>query len=293
MKKKFLLTSLFTLTLFFVTPSLVAQEDLLKELEQDEKQEKEYTFATFKGTRAVNGHSVETKGKGELEFIISHRFGTLNSGAYEFWGLDASSIRIGLEYGVTDRFGIGIGRSSLNKIVDGYLKYKLLRQTNDEMPVTVTAFFSTAIQTYPQNTSDTTVNFSDRLTYTTQLLIAKKITPKLSLQISPTLLHSNHATATQNNDEFAVGFAGRYKLTKSLSINTEYYHRVNANEDSPYYNSFAIGFDIETGGHVFQLIFANTQGMVEKTFINESAGDFFGGDINFGFNITRTFQLRK
>ena len=267
--------SIVTLLALFFTTSLFAQEDLLKELQKEETPEQEFTYATFKGTRAANGHSVETKGKGELEFIISHRFGALNSGAYDFWGLDDSSIRIGLEYGVTDRFGIGIGRSSFNKIVDGYLKYKLLRQNNGGMPVTVTAFFSTAIQTYPQNTSDTTVNFGDRLTYTTQLLIARKITPKLSLQVSPTILHSNHASPVQNNDEFAIGFAGRYKLTKSLSLNSEYYYRLNANEDSPYYNSFALGFDIETGGHIFQLIFANTQGMVEKTFINESAGDFF------------------
>lgn len=283
------------LAIFFTT-TLFAQDDLLKEIEEGEGAKKEYTFATFKGTRVVNGHSVETKGKGELEFIISHRFGQLNSGAYNFWGLDQAYIRLGLEYGITDRLGIGVGRSSFNKIVDSYLKYKIIRQSKGpgSSPITVTAFASTNIQTYPQSNSDTTVNFSDRLTYTGQLIIARKFSPKLSLQISPTILHSNYADPTfQKADQFALGFGGRYKLTKSLALNAEYYYRVNPHENTPYYNSIGFGFDIETGGHVFQLIVSNTQGMVERTFINETAGDFSAGDIHFGFNISRTFQPRK
>jgi hypothetical protein len=282
--------------MLLLSSPLVAQDDLLKELEQSEQAKKEYTFATFKGTRVVNGHSVETKGKGELEFIISHRFGQLNSGAYNFWGLDQAYIRLGLEYGITDRLGIGVGRSSFNKIIDSYLKYKIVRQSTGQggFPVTITAFASTNIQTYPQNNSDTTINFTDRLTYTGQLLIARKFSSKLSLQISPTFLHTNYVDVTiQNKDQFAIGFGGRYKLTRSLSLNAEYYYRVNPHENTPYYNSLGFGFDIETGGHVFQLIVSNTQGMIERTFITETAGDFSEGDIHFGFNISRTFQLKK
>ncbi|XOV95273.1 MAG: DUF5777 family beta-barrel protein [Bacteroidota bacterium] len=275
---------------------IINAQDLLAELEAMEPQNKEYTFATFKGTRIANGHSIETKGAGELEFIISHRFGALSSGAYNLWGLDAAYIRIGLEYGITDRLGVGVGRNSYNKIYDGYLKYKILRQSTGpgSIPLTVTAFASTAIQTIEQKTSDPTLVFTDRLTYTYQVLIARKFSPDFSFQVSPTFMHSNRVDQTmENNDMMALGFGGRYKLTRSFSVNAEYYLRLNEHPNSPYYNLIAIGFDLETGGHVFQFILSNTQGMVERTFISQTAGDFFGGDIHFGFNITRSFQLKK
>ena len=274
----------------------VSAQDLLKELEQADAGKKEYTFATFKGTRVVNGHSIETKGKGELEFIISHRFGRINSGGYEFWGLDQAFIRIGLEYGITDRLGVGVGRNSYNKIYDGYLKYRLLKQSSGagSIPISVTAFASTGIQAYPKKVDDPTLDFFDRATFTYQFLIARKFSPKFSLQVSPTFVHSNRVDQMiLNNDQLALGYAGRYKLTKSLAINFEYYQRINPNANSPYYNSVGIGFDIETGGHVFQLIFSNTQGMVERTFTTLTEGDFLKGDIHFGFNISRAFQLKK
>jgi hypothetical protein len=271
-----------------------AQEDLMKELEEMEANEPEFTIATFKGTRVVNGHSIETRKFGELELIITHRFGRLNSGAVNFWGLDEAYIRIGLEYGITDRLGIGVGRNSFNDIFDGYFKYKLVRQGEGLSPVTVTAFASTGVQTYPTKHEDSTLRFFDRATYTYQLLVARKISEKLSLQLSPGLVHSNRVDQTfMKNDQYFLGIAGRYKLTRSLALNAEYYYRHDPHPQTPYYNSIGIGLDIETGGHVFQLIFSNTQGMIERTFINESEGDFFKGDINFGFNITRTFQLRR
>jgi Membrane bound beta barrel domain (DUF5777) len=273
-----------------------AQDDLLKELQESEPVKAVYAEATFKGTRAVNGHSVETKGKGELEFLISHRFGRLNSGAYEFWGLDQAFIRLGFEYGINDRLGVGVGRNSFNKIYDGYIKYKLLRQQTGvkNLPVTITAFGSGAVQSVPRSTDDPTLVFSDRLAYTAQLHIARKFSSKLSLQLSPTIIHTNRVDQQiMKNDQYAIGIAGRYKLTRSLSLNSEYYYRVDPIEPSPYYNSLAFGLDIETGGHVFQLIISNTQGMVERTIINETTGDFSAGDIHFGFNITRTFQLGK
>jgi opacity protein-like surface antigen len=293
---KFLKSCFGLLLLTIVSFNLQAQEDLLKEIEDNEPKEKEYAFATFKGTRLVNGHSVETKKTGELEMIISHRFGKLNSGSVNFWGLDEAYIRIGLEYGITNRLTLGIGRNSYNKIYDGFFKYRLLRQSTGpgSSPLTVTVFASTGIQAYPTTAEDSTLSFFDRATYTYQLLIARKLSSKLSMQISPTLVHTNRIDQElYNNDQYALGVGGRYKLTGSLSLNAEYYYRISPKNSELYQDAFSIGFDIETGGHVFQLIFSNTQGMVERTFITNTEGKFFKGDIHFGFNITRTFQVKK
>ena len=282
----------FLFILFFSVP--VLSQDLLDELEKSSPQKKEYTSATFKGSRVVNGHSVETKGAGELEFIIGHRFGTINSGPYNFFGLDQAYIRIGLEYGIDGRLDVGFGRNSFNKIYDGYLKYKALRQSNGGSPVTVTAFASMGVQGAPQKQFDSTITFFRRASYTYQLLIARKITPELSVQISPTFVHVNRVDQTiLKNDQPALGIGARYKITGSVTINAEYFYRINPLPGTPYYNSIGIGVDVETGGHVFQFVFSNTQGMVERTFINETEGDFLKGGIHFGFNITRAFQLKK
>ncbi|MFZ5999264.1 MAG: DUF5777 family beta-barrel protein, partial [Bacteroidota bacterium] len=174
--------------------ALMAQDDLLKELEQSQKAEVEYVEQTFKGTRLVNGQSVETKGKGELEFIFAHRFGPVNGGLYELFGLDQAYVRLGLEYGVTDKLGVGFGRNSVDKTMDGFVRYKILRQSKGarNIPVTVTAFANTAIRTSPKKEdSPTPINFEDRVSYTTQLLIARKFTPALSLQLMPTMVHKN------------------------------------------------------------------------------------------------------
>lgn len=294
-KIEFILKFLTVIWLFLIGKTVaIAQDDLLKELEQSETEKVNYTQATFKGTRTVNGHSIETKGKGELEFLISHRFGRLNSGSYEFWGLDQAYIRLGFEYGINDRLGIGIGRNSFNKIYDGYLKYKMVRQQDGakNIPVSITGFTSLTIQSAPRSIDDPSITFDDRLAYTAQLLIGRKFSPKLSLQLSPTFIHTNQVNQLiLKNDQLSMGVAGRYKLSRSLTLNAEYFYRLEPLEQTPYFNSLAFGLDIETGGHIFQLIFSNTQGMVERTIINETEGDFFNGDIHFGFNITRTFQL--
>jgi opacity protein-like surface antigen len=234
---------------------------------------------------------VETRKRNNLDFLISHRFGAINGGIDELFGLDQASIRIGLDYGISDRLNIGVGRSSFEKTFDGYIKYRLLQQSNDNsIPVSLTAFTSAAIKT--QDTPRySELDFSEKLTYTTQLLIARKFNSSLSIQIMPTYLHFNTIEWNQQqNDLFALGAGGRMKITKRVSVNLEYYYRFQELESNTY-DAIAIGFDIETGGHVFQLHFTNSQSMVEKGFIAETRNDFFDGDIHFGFNISRTFQL--
>jgi Membrane bound beta barrel domain (DUF5777) len=257
-----------------------------------------YTTATFKSTRVINGHSIETVAKNHLDFRISHRFGTLNSGAYNLWGLDVATIRLGFEYGLTDQWMVGLGRSSTQKMYDLFTKAKLLRQSSGArtVPVTITLFASGVINTLrpAADNPDEFAKFDSRLVYTAQLIIARKFSERLSLQLSPTILHRNRVyNIGEENTVFALGIAGRYKLSKRISFNADYYYVLPDQLDAQYHNSLALGFDIETGGHVFALHFTNSLGMVEKQFIGETTGQWGKGDIHYGFNISRTFSFNK
>ncbi len=280
--------------------TLHGQDDLLAELEKQDSVENHYTFATFKGSHIINGQSVETRRKGELEFIFSHRFGLINGGAYTLWGLDESVTRLGLEYGLTDRFGVGVGRTSVDKTFDGYVRYKALRQKDNGVPVTITAMGTITYKTSPNEDDDPVVasqlTAQDRVAYVAQLMIARKFNTKLSFQLNPIYVHRNTVDQdVENNDDFALGFAGRYKITRSIALSAEYTLRLNEKENQPpgyeRYDAVGFGIDIETGGHVFQLIFTNTLGMFERYTVTETFHNFFDGDIHFGFNISRSFQI--
>lgn len=282
----------FTLCLLLAGFFAFSQDELLKELEAGEPETNESVIATFSGTRIVNGHSVETRHKNVLEFIITHRFGTLNSGAYEAFGLDNSVVRIGLEYGITDRLMVGIGRSSYDKTFDYFGKYKALQQS-ETMPVSLTVFGSAAYLGL-KNEQLNELSTPDKMAYTTQLLIARKLSSRVSLQLSPSFLY--RATVNQDttvNNLISLGMGGRFKITKSMALVLEYNLRLNDHADSPFKDAIGVCIEFETGGHVFQLVFTNTLGMIERQFMGETTGDFFDGDIHFGFNITRAFQLGR
>lgn len=264
----------------------------------------DYTTATFKTTRIVNGHSVENCGEGVLDAKISHRFSNLRNGLYDMFGLDAATIRIGLDYGITDRLMIGFGRGGREKTIDGFAKYKILRQSSGKvnMPVTLVYLIDGQIKTLKFADPERDNKFSSRLYYTHQLLIARKFSERLSLQLMPTLVHRNLVPTPQDkNDVFAIGAAGRIKITKRLTFNAEYYYVPTGQINQSYANSLSIGFEIETGGHVFQLHFTNSQDMTYKGFITETGEDWFFKNsegktmsgIRFGFNVSRVFTLKK
>lgn len=289
-------------------PEAKAQDDLLKMLEEEQSKEPVYTMATFKASRLINGQTIETVSKNHLNFWISHRFGAVNSGFIaNFFGLDEAKIRLGLEYGLTDNWLIGAGRSSLEKTYDLYSKYKVLRQSN-KFPVTVTGLAGWAINTMETGyvmESGAELRFNDNLerySYWAQALIARKFNEKLSLQVMPTFLHYNKVEDPSiSNDLWALGFGGRYKLTKRFTLSGEYYHsfsdpdayQASTGKAYPYHDAISIGVDIETGGHVFQLHFTNSRGMIEKHFIGQTVGSWEDGDIYYGFNIARTFSFDK
>lgn len=280
---------------FFLLSTVSFSQDLLDmldtELEKDKKPD--YATATFKATRLSNGHSIETLAGGVMDVRISHRFGYINAGIDEFFGLDQATTRLGLDYGITSRLMIGIGRSSYQKEVDGFVKYKLLRQANNGSPVTITGLSSMMVKTGPYDDLTRENYTSSRITYAFQGLVARKFTESFSLQLMPSVVHYNLAPApNMNNNIYALGVGGRLKLSKRIALNAEYYYQIPDTQYAGTTNSLAIGFDIETGGHVFQLYFTNSTGMTERTFMAETTGDFFKGDIHFGFHLSRVFTLK-
>jgi len=288
----------FIIVLLLALPSmsLPAQDDLMNILDSVTTPKTEYSSATFKGTKIISGQSVEAMKEGQLLFNISHRFGRLNSGVSNFWGIDQSLIYLSFEYGVTDWLEVGIGRTVYEKTVTGYSKISLLNQSKGErfMPVSISYFGSVAANTQKWDNPERTNYFSSRLTYVNQFLIARKFSDAFSLQLSPTYLHRNLVpTALDNNDLFAMGIGGRYKLTNRISVNFEYFYvlRPTWNVQTEFTNPISIGFDIETGGHVFQIMLSNSSGMIEKHYIADNTGDWTKGELHLGFNLTRVFTL--
>ncbi|MEZ4776697.1 MAG: DUF5777 family beta-barrel protein [Bacteroidia bacterium] len=276
----------------------VAQDDLMDMLNDMEEETTNYAFATFKSVRIVNAHSIELPAAGVLQLIISHRFGRINDGAYQFFGLDQANMRLGFEYGITRWLNVGVGRSNVNKTYDSFVKVKFFRQSSGKrvMPFSVVGVSGIQANTLYWADPDRVNYFSSRLSYSHQLLIARKFNEALSFQVMPTMIHRNLvATRAEDNDVFAVGAGGRVKITPSMSINCEYFYildipgyRYTANN---FQNSLSLSFDIETGGHVFQLMFTNSRGMTENLFVAETTGDWANGDIYFGFNLARVFTV--
>ncbi len=278
-----------TLLLLLATSAMVyAQEDLLDILDSEQEEVETTVSSIFKAQRLINGHTVVTRKAKELEFLISHRFGRINGGIDQFFGLDQANIRFSLEYGITDKITAGVGRNSFEKVYDGFVKYNLLEQKTTGTPVAVTGFSSMAIRTADNFAFDDD-DFNSKVSYTHQLFIARKMNENLSLQLSPTFVHRNKVLDTQKNDLLALGIGSRYKLSTRMAINFEYYYRLTEEITTDFKDAIGVGVEIETGGHVFHLQLSNSRSMVERGFITETRGDFFGGDIHFGFNISRVF----
>lgn len=289
---------LFAIFCFVIFGRATAQDNgLLKELNDSmaTHKGKSYVTGTFKATHIINEQTIESPAKNNLNFVIQHRFGQLNSGSYNFFGLDNATLRLGLDYGITDDLAVGVGRSSYLKTFDGYVKYKLLKQTEGAgMPVSVSVLGT--ISNYTQdNSAKPYLNAKYRTAYAGQLLIARKITRDLSLQITPTYLHYNLVpTVADKNDLFALGMGGRVKITRRMSVTGEYdWLPSNQVVSTTVHNSFSLGWDIETGGHVFQLVFSNSQSMIPTQYLAQTTGTWGKGDIYFGFNISRNFNLKK
>jgi len=258
--------------------------------QEDQQQEIEYATNTFLDIRVINAQSVMLTPQGLLKFNISHRFGQVNEGAYEFWGLDRATIRLSLNYGVTDWLDVGVARSTYEKTYEANAKASIFNQSTgiENMPVTIAWYSAAFVKSLKWQNPDRDNLFTSRISYAHQLIIARKFSDRFSLEILPTIVHYNLVERTrQANDRFSVGIAGKYNITETFTLNTEYFYRLNGMDR--YNNVFSLGFDIMTGGHVFQLHFTNSRGMFERAFIEETQGKWGNAGVYFGFNITRLF----
>jgi hypothetical protein len=269
---------------------LSAQEDdLLGEIDTDSVINN-YATAAFKGLKIVNFESTKLVAKKEMTFIVSHRFGSIENGFDSFFGLDDAVTRLNFVYGITDAVNISVSRSSFQKIYEASAKYRLVRQKENGFPFTIVGYNSILVNTALEKENLPKLEFKDRLGYTVQLLISKKVSSKLSLEIAPTFFHDNFvAYNEQYNSQYALGIGGRQKLGKRWSINVDYGWHLNRVNYSPFKNPLSIGFDLETGGHVFQMHFSNAQAMNTNGFLGQATGDWSDGNIYFGFNLSRVF----
>lgn len=290
----------YILILFFCINATNAkgQDETLQDI-VNESVKKDFINATFKSTHLINFQTIEVPGKRTLDFRISHRFGDVESGVYNFYGLDGSaSIRIGFDYSYDGRLAIGIGRSNVDKMFDGSLKFKWLRQTtNNKMPISLTLFsgmYCTTINDMQKNTNgfDKYQFATSRLSYAHQIIVGRKFNKKLSLQLAPTVVHFNQVDKiSDKNDSYSMAFAGRYKLSKRIAFTTEYNLNIYKYSNTKYYNSLGFGLDIETGGHVFQVHFTNSIGLAEPHFLSRTTQSWTQNQFRLGFNISRVFTI--
>ena len=265
-----------------------SQDDLL--LEIDTQNINDYEGAAFKGLKIVNFESTKMVSKKELYFVVSHRFGSIKPGFEDFFGLDQAVTRLNFIYGISDVINVGVSRSSFLKTYEGSLKLRLIRQKKQGFPFAVVGFGTLLINGALDDANLPGLEFENRLGYTAQVLIAKKFNKNFSLELIPTFFHDNLVQLDeQENSQYAIGFGGRHKISKRVSLNIDYGLHLNRASNSPFNNPLSIGFDIETGGHVFQLHFTNAQPMNTNGFLGQATGDWTEGDIFFGFNLSRVF----
>ena len=288
------------LLLAFLIPIYAfAQNDLLAEIDTIKADSR--VESAFKSLKIVNLESTKLAGKGDFYLVIAHRFDYINQGFDDFFGIDNANTQIKFLYGIKEWLTVHVARSGFEETIDSAIKYRLIAQEKDGFPFTIVGFNSIAINAEMKKENFPKLEFNNRLTYVTQLLISRKFTDKLSLELAPSYFHENTLKDIldennnvilpnpQGNDQFAVGFGGRYKFAKRWSFNMDYAAHLNRANQSIYKNPLSIGVDLETGGHVFQMHFTNSRAMHEAGYLGKTTGNWSKGEIAFGFNLVRVF----
>jgi hypothetical protein len=272
-----------------------AQEESLLDLLEEDEPEVEIVRAAFKSSRVINSHSMEMLSPGALDFRILHRFGPVSRGVYDMFGLDQASMRMGFDYGITRHLTVGIGRSTLKKELDGFVKFRALAQQKGKRNIPLSIVLISGMTMDGQRWADPnrTNYFTSRLAFYHQIIFGRKFNDWFTLQLTPGVVHRNLvALSTDDHDIYHAGVGGRLKLTKRIALTADYSYVFNPiSPDSK--NPLSLGLDIETGGHVFQLHFSNAQGMNERAYLLDTNTSWGSGEIRFGFNLSRMFQIKR
>ena len=271
-----------------------AQDDLLNQLDAGAPKQVNIEIAAFKGVQICNMQSTKLPAKGEFYFLVSHRFGDLAQGMDNFFGLDNAFTKLGGIYGVSDWLSVSASRQTYQKTYELAAKYKMSNQEVDGFPVTIVGYNTMDINSeLKKNELMPGLQFNHRLAFTTQLLISRKFSDSFSFEIAPIYVHKNlYDGILDQKSTLLLGTGARYKIAKRLSLNLEYAARLNLPEGfvSNYHNPLTLGLDIETGGHVFQLVFSNSQAMNDAAVFTNPSGRWDGTkQLYFGFNMYRVF----
>ncbi len=288
MKIKYFLSFVFVL---FTIGYASAQDDLLNQLDAENSNKKEIETAAFKGLQIGNMQSTKLAAQGEWYMVVSHRFGDLTNGLDNFFGLDNALTKIGGIYGATKWLSLGASRHTYNKTYELSVKYKFANQVSHGFPVSIVGYNTMDINSALKTTLYPTLKFTNRLAYTSQLLMSRKFSESFSFEVAGIYVHKNLFEDSQElKDQYLVGAGGRYKLSKRLSVNLEYAAKVNRLASAPLYQDpITLGLDIETGGHVFQMVFSNCQPMNDVAVFTNATGNWNKGSLYFGFNMYRVF----
>ena len=277
-----------SLITFIISLNSFSQNDLLNEIDND-------TIGVdvgpaFKGLKIINLESTKLAAKGDFYFIVAHRFGSIKPGFETFFGLDDANTQLKFVYGVNEWLTVHASRSGFQKAIEGAIKYRLVDQKTNGSPITLVGFNSVVVNTELDEDLLPKMTFNNRLSYVTQLLVSRKFSEKISLELAPTFFHENYVVdENQDNSQFAIGAGGRYKISNRVALTMDYAAHLNRSSTSFVRNPLSLGVDIETGGHVFQLHFTNAQAMHETGYLGSGFGDWSEGDIYFGFNLLRVF----
>ncbi|HXB41029.1 MAG TPA: DUF5777 family beta-barrel protein [Bacteroidia bacterium] len=296
-------TYFFLALIFFGVNSFAQDLDLLNMVDSAGKPQKEFVSATFKSTRNINFHTSEILPARSLDLRISHRFGPLSSGGYNAWGIDGpANLMISLEYSYNGRWMVGAMRSFYEKMGTAFFKWKMIRQAKGGgSPVSVTYFggvYNTFIKDPYLGQPDKFYNMNwDRVSFVNQLIVARKWNSRISTQIGGAYVHYNlvgAANGLTKNDCIVLTGVLRIKYTKRQAIIFEYGYRLDQNygaAGTKYYDTFGLGWEIETGGHVFQIFAVNSFGIMENQYLIKTDSDWSSMGVRIGFNITRIFSV--
>lgn len=299
MKQKMNHLTLFKALLLISISALITSNVFSQKDEKDTEKDKRPVRSPFESALLIDNQTLIVPGKGTLEFDIMHRFGTFENGSSDFWGMWApSNVRLGLTYSVINDLSLGIGATKFNKFVDFNVKWNFLKQTRSwSVPVGITYYGIVAIDTQSENNFDENIH---RLSYFNEIIFATRFNSKLSIQLAPSISHFNAVDSLYVNDIWAISLGGRYKISSQSSVIFEYGQQLNSHEvvDSNTGSSLprpnlAIGIEVSTSSHAFQIFIANFQDILFQKNFSANTNDFTEGIGQFllGFNITRLWNF--